>query len=181
MDPLLASPDRYSTLARAVAVINATIDGGDDPLGSIRQALSRFAAEDEVYPDAALAVIAAATASIEAVFDTSDLGTASLRLNAILAETSSAPRLSNHGGGRWHLHVNREPFDWASWFLSASALAMATALSEQGRIAWGRCAREGCGRVFSGTGSGAPQTYCSNRCGSRVRMARRRASGISHV
>jgi len=169
----------HSTLARLVAVINARLDAtvaGIDPTDVIRTELNRFAGVEEQLPDEAIAAIDAASRELEAVFDLADPDSVSVALNRILAATSSAPRLSNHGGQRWHLHVDREPFGWASWFLSASALSLATALSEQGRVLWGRCAAPDCQRVFSGSGSGAPQTFCSSRCGSRVRMARQRAS-----
>jgi len=175
MTDIPAHPEpKHSALERLVAVINARGDGD-----AIRGVLSEFSDGSEHYPDEAVDAVRTGSASMEALFDIDDLDSAALRINEILSATSSRPRLSNHNGARWHLHVDREPLDWESWFLSASALAMAVCISDQGEIPWGRCARAECGRVFSGLGGGTAQTYCSNRCGSRERMAKRRASARS--
>jgi len=168
------SAPRHSALERLVAVVNAR-----GQAEAIRTALTDFADGAESYSDDAVTAVGRAAVTAEALFDIGDVNVAAARLNEILSATASAPRLSNHGGVRWHLHVDQQPFDWATWFLSASALSMAVTLSDHSRIIWGRCARPGCGLVFSGLGRGSAQTYCSNRCGSRVRMARRRAAAAN--
>jgi predicted RNA-binding Zn ribbon-like protein len=170
-DVTSVSAPRHSALERLVAVVNAR--GQSE---SIRSALTDFAGGAESYSDDAVTAVGRAAATVEALFDVGDIDVAAAQLNDILTSTSSAPRLSNHGGVRWHLHLDTQPFDWSRWFLSASALSMAVTLSDHSRITWGRCARPGCGLVFSGLGRGSAQTYCSNRCGSRVRMAKRRAA-----
>lgn len=169
----------HSALERLVTVLNALADSSEDgpeaSIAAIREALGQYGDIVDGYFDDAVAMIGRSALSMAHLFDDHDIAAASIALNRILAATSATPRLSNHSGERWHLHVDTEPFEWDSWFRSASALSMAVTLSEHGRIPWGRCARPGCDRVFSGLGRGAAQVYCSNRCGSRVRMAKLRA------
>ncbi|MEJ8645586.1 CGNR zinc finger domain-containing protein [Streptomyces sp. MS1.HAVA.3] len=60
------------------------------------------------------------------------------------------------------------------WFLASGALALAHLVTEYGRIAWGACAAEGCGRFFLATGPGSVRRYCSTSCATRARVAAHR-------
>lgn len=100
------------------------------------------------------------------------------QINSILEECGSRPRLSNHGGHFWHLHVDRaDEAPWDEWLAATSALALAQLLSERGRIAWGECGAPQCRRVFLHDGPGSPRRHCSPTCASRTRVARHRAKG----
>ncbi|MCU1405149.1 MAG: hypothetical protein JWQ43_1452, partial [Glaciihabitans sp.] len=137
MNSVLPTPaPRHSALERLVAILNTGPESA-----AIRDALSSFADGKEEYPDEAVEAVGASAATMSEMFAMDDVDSVATKLNEILNATSSGPRLSNHGGARWHVHVDRQPFDWASWFLSASALSMAVALSDHGRVVWGRCAR----------------------------------------
>lgn len=103
-----------------------------------------------------------------------DVDTCAAALNALLAEHTTRPRLSNHDGHSWHLHVERAE-DWACWLAASGALALAQLLSQRGRIAWGECAASGCRTLFLDDGPGSTRRYCSTTCGNRARVAEHRA------
>ena len=182
MDPSMPLPAEahHNPLVRLIAVMNAATDArdsvGDDHRGTraISETLSALSPDRRIYPAEAVQAIERASVEFDAVFDAADVDTAAEVLNILLASASATPRLSNHDGSGWHIHSDRVPFAWRDWFVAGSALALAVALSEHGRLGWGRCARPGCARVFENTGSGAPRIYCSPGCGSRVRVARQR-------
>ncbi|MQA01177.1 MAG: CGNR zinc finger domain-containing protein [Streptosporangiales bacterium] len=129
----------------------------------------------EAFTVADAAALRAAAGRLTAVLLLTDVDHAARALNALLAECATAPRLSNHDGHHWHLHVDRHDAGWAEWFLTSSALALAQLMSERGRIAWGECAAAGCATLFLGTGPGSPRRYCSKECATRARVAAHRA------
>lgn len=95
-------------------------------------------------------------------------------LNAMLDAHTTRPRLSNHDGHSWHLHVERTD-DWGTWLAASGALALAQLLTERGRVAWGECAATGCRTLFLDDGPGSPRRYCSATCAGRARAAEHRA------
>lgn len=103
-----------------------------------------------------------------------DVDAAAHALNALLDQYTARPRLSNHDGHLWHLHVERAA-DWGSWFAASGALALAQLLTERGRLAWGECAAAGCRELFLDDGPGSARRYCSTACGNRARVAEHRA------
>ncbi|ADD43985.1 CGNR zinc finger domain-containing protein [Stackebrandtia nassauensis] len=103
-----------------------------------------------------------------------DVDAAAHALNALLDEHSAHPRLSNHDGHAWHLHVERDS-GWDTWLAASGALALAQLLTERGRLAWGECAAEGCRNLFLDDGPGSPRRYCTTKCASRARVAEHRA------
>lgn len=105
--------------------------------------------------------------------ETADIAATSL--NGVLNRSGAQPRLSNHDGHFWHLHVDREGSDWGDWLAASGALALAQLLSERGRIAWGACAATECGRFFLDTGPGSARRYCSSSCATRARVREHRA------
>ncbi|MFD0555534.1 putative stress-induced transcription regulator [Stackebrandtia endophytica] len=105
--------------------------------------------------------------------ETADI--AATALNGVLRRSGAQPRLSNHDGHFWHLHVDREGSDWGDWLAASGALALAQLLSQRGRIAWGSCAATECGRFFLDTGPGSARRYCSSACATRARVREHRA------
>lgn len=180
----------WSPLHRLIDVSNAVVDWrrtGSDPddsddsdrqdqlraaVGSVMDQHSMRARE---WPVEALDAIAASATQLLEVLGERDPDMVAVQLNQLLAGTSRSPRLSNHGGRPWHLHVDPLEFDWNVWFTSASALSLALALSERGRVVWGTCRADTCGSVFVDSGRGGPRLYCSNTCASRTRVAEMRA------
>ncbi|MEU9148360.1 CGNR zinc finger domain-containing protein [Streptomyces sp. NPDC048349] len=135
---------------------------------------------EEAFPEAGAAELRAAAGRMAEVLAESDEDRAAGALNALLEECATRPRLTRHDGHPWHLHVDRgEEAGWGDWFLASGALALAQLLTEYGRIAWGACAAEGCGRFFLAIGPGSARRYCSTTCSSRARVAahRRRRRG----
>lgn len=129
----------------------------------------------QAFTAADAASLRAAVGRLTEVLLMTDVDRAAGGLNALLAECATVPRLSNHDGHSWHLHVDRRDAGWAEWFLTSSALALAQLLSERGRIAWGECAAAGCRTLFLDTGPGSPRRYCSKECAGRARVAAHRA------
>lgn len=107
-----------------------------------------------------------------AVFSAPNVEKAAHMLNALLKEHANAPRLSNHGGSAWHIHVDSDDHTtWSEWLATSSALALAILLAEKGRNPGGLCASSGCGRPFIDLGKGGGRSYCSPRCATRERVA----------
>lgn len=130
---------------------------------------------EEAFPEAGAAELRAAARRMAGVLGESGEDRAADALNALLEECATRPRLTRHDGHPWHLHVDRgEEAGWGDWFLASGALALAQLLTEYGRIAWGACAAEGCGRFFLATGPGSARRYCSTTCSSRSRVAAHR-------
>ncbi|MFJ6051466.1 CGNR zinc finger domain-containing protein [Streptomyces sp. NPDC092307] len=136
---------------------------------------------EEVFSEASAAELRAAARRMAAVLGEGDEDRAAESVNALFAEYGTRPRLTRHDGHPWHLHVDRgEEAGWGEWFLASGALTLAQLLTEYGRIAWGSCAAESCGRLFLATGPGSTRRYCSGSCATRARVAahrRRRREG----
>lgn len=107
-----------------------------------------------------------------AVFSaTSTKETADL-LNGLLDRYASKPRLSDHNGSFWHIHIDSSDHaPWDEWLATSSALALAILLSEKQRNPGGICASRSCGRPFIDTGKGGGRSYCSPRCATRERVS----------
>ncbi|OEJ30806.1 CGNR zinc finger domain-containing protein [Streptomyces subrutilus] len=130
---------------------------------------------EQAFPEAGAAELRAAARRMAGVLRETDEDRAADALNALLEECATRPRLTRHDGHPWHLHVDRgEEAGWGDWFLASGALALAQLLTEYGRIAWGACAAEGCGRFFLATGPGSVRRYCSTTCAGRSRVAAHR-------
>jgi predicted RNA-binding Zn ribbon-like protein len=102
------------------------------------------------------------------------------RVNRLLDRAQTPPRLSNHDGTAWHLHITADEAPWADWLAAVAGLALARLLAEDGVARIGRCAAPSCSRVFAGGLRNHPRRYCSPTCANRARVAafraRRRAS-----
>ncbi|MGW6984692.1 CGNR zinc finger domain-containing protein [Streptomyces sp. NPDC054932] len=130
---------------------------------------------EEAFPEASAGELRAAARRMAAVLGESDEDRAAEAINALFEECATRPRLTRHDAHPWHLHVDRgEEAGWGDWFLASGALALARLLTDYGRIAWGACAAEGCGRFFLATGPGSARRYCSGSCGARARVAAHR-------
>ncbi|KPI02278.1 protein of unknown function DUF1470 [Actinobacteria bacterium OV450] len=139
---------------------------------------------EETFTEEAAAELRAAARRMGNVLAEADEDRAAEALNALFAQYAAPPRLTRHDGHPWHLHVDRgESSGWGGWFLASGALELSRLLTEYGRIAWGACAAEGCGRFFLGTGPGSARRHCSRACATRARVAahrrRKRAEGAA--
>jgi predicted RNA-binding Zn ribbon-like protein len=182
MDPAAgAQADRVVRLAVDLVNLRARLPERA-PLDA--RTLRRFLAEHgEPAPvrlgPADAAAIAAVETELRAVFDAPGVDEAAALVNGLLLRAGSRPRLSNHHGTRWHLHVTGEDAPWAEWLAATTGLGLARLLAEDGTGRLGRCAAPGCRRVFAGGPRNHPRRYCSPACGNatRVRAFRDRRRG----
>jgi len=109
-----------------------------------------------------------------AVADAPSDGERAERLNALLAAATAHPRLTDHDG-TWHLHFRDD--DRPPSAIVAAILSAGTALHLVGRGMGrlGRCAAEGCARIYADTSRGGKQRYCSPACANRDAVRRHRA------
>ncbi|WP_031465660.1 CGNR zinc finger domain-containing protein [Sciscionella sediminilitoris] len=100
-------------------------------------------------------------------------------LNALLAESSSYPRLTDHLGDGWHIHYRDDRLSAAGVVKALISVGTAVHLTGRGMHRLGRCALEECRAVFADFTRGGRQRYCSPGCANRdaVRRHRARRSG----
>ncbi len=94
-------------------------------------------------------------------------------LNALLAESTGPPRLTDHDG-HWHLHHRDDGLGLAGVLRALLATGTATHLATRGMDRLGRCAAEGCDRVYADVSRNGRQRYCSARCGNTDAVRRHR-------
>jgi predicted RNA-binding Zn ribbon-like protein len=127
--------------------------------------------------DADITQLRAVAADLHAVFAASSTAAAARRLNRLLGACAGPPRLTDHHGTAWHLHVDAsDGGPWAQWLATSGAMALAALLTGRQAKPGGLCAAIGCRRPFIDLGRGAARRYCSTRCASRARVAAHRRS-----
>ena len=112
---------------------------------------------------------------LRTVFDAEDHGAAAAAVNALLADVRIGPHLTRHDGEGWHLHYAPPDAPVLDRVRSTTAFALAMLVSEYGLDRHGRCAAEGCDRVFADTSRNAARRYCSPACANRSAVAAHRA------
>lgn len=109
-----------------------------------------------------------------AVVDESDFALRAELLNALLAESTAHPRLTDHLGG-WHLHYRDTVISFARKLRALVSAGTALHLAGRGMHRLGRCAADGCDRVYADTSRNGRQRYCSPACANRDAVRRHRA------
>jgi predicted RNA-binding Zn ribbon-like protein len=162
-------PDRPRERVEATQVIGVLRDHGE--------------AEPILVTATDVEAMRSVAADLWRVFAAPDVSAAAERLNAMLARTAGSPRLTDHAGTGWHLHLDAtDEGPWAAWFATSSAMALATVIADRQAKPGGLCAAAGCGTPFADLGRGDPRRYCSPRCATRERVAahrRRQAAGAA--
>ena len=166
----------------AVALVNtqdARVDDSGDDLSTIRD-LERFLSEHglaaEAEPsEADLAAVHELRTELRAVFAAPDETTAAGALNELLAASEPVPRLSDHGGGRWHLHVGSRTAGPAARLRAITSLGLALVLADEGRERLGLCADQDCGAVFVDSSKNLSRRYCCEGCSNRANVRAYRA------
>lgn len=132
----------------------------------------------EENPDVAasdLDALKTVTRELYEVFAATNTQDAVIQINKFLDRYTQKPRLSEHGGAPWHIHVDsNDHAPWAEWFAASSAFALAVLLAEKQQSPAGLCASQTCGRPFIDLGKGGGRKYCSPRCATRERVAMHR-------
>ncbi len=96
-------------------------------------------------------------------------------LNALLAESTAHPRLTAHTGS-WHLHYRDTEIPFARKLRALISSGTALHLAGRGMHRLGRCAADGCGRVYADTSRNGRQRYCTPSCANRDAVRRHRAA-----
>ena len=109
------------------------------------------------------------------VVDTADPAGRAALLNALLAESSSSPRLTDHAGDGWHIHYRDADLPLAGVLRALISVGTALHLSGRGMDRLHRCALADCGRPFADFTRGGRQRYCSPPCANRDAVRRHRA------
>jgi predicted RNA-binding Zn ribbon-like protein len=162
----------------AVDLVNLRTRGGAAPLDAA--ALERFLLDHGEQPPVRIDrggadAINGVETELRAVFDAGDVDTAAGLVNRLLARAGTRPRLSDHDGTPWHLHLTGEDASWADWLAANTGLGLARLLAEDGTARLGRCAAPSCRQVFAGGPRNHPRRYCSPACGNAARVAAFRA------
>ncbi len=161
---------------RAVAVLIALDAPADDRTATVREVLCRFGeADTQAIGSAQIDRLAAVAGELRPVITASDTAGAAAAINALLDTYAGTPRLTDHGGHPWHLHVDDDddgPF--VRWFMASTAMALAVLVSQWQAPPLRECASPACRRPFVRSERGAPRRYCCATCGTRERVARLR-------
>jgi len=95
-------------------------------------------------------------------------------LNVLLAESTAHPRLTAHTGS-WHIHYRDTLIPFARKLRALISSGTALHLAGRGMHRLGRCAADGCDRVYADTSRNGRQRYCSPACANRDAVRRHRA------
>jgi predicted RNA-binding Zn ribbon-like protein len=174
MDPSAQDQRVDRTVRLAVDLVNLRSRLGTAPLGVaiLRRFLTNHGEQPPIRLDQADATaIAAVEAELRAVFDAPGVDAAANLVNRLLERAGNRPRLSDHDGTPWHLHVTDEDAGWSDWLAATTGLGLARLLAEDGTARLGRCAAPACRRVFAGGPRNHRRRYCSPACGNAARVA----------
>jgi predicted RNA-binding Zn ribbon-like protein len=146
------TPEELTARCLAAGVVDHTGAGADD-LATTRDLLDTWCA----------------------IVDAPDVRTRVDRLNALLAASTAHPRLTDHAGG-WHVHYRHDHLPLGGILRALFATGTALHLTGRGMHRLGRCAADGCDRVYADVSRTGRQRYCSPRCANRDAVRRHRAS-----
>ncbi len=172
---------RSDALGAAVALVNAVSTTRGEPVPDapapdrMRTVLTEHNFLAARAPAAVEPAMRAWARRLRAVFDAADVDAAAAAVNALLADVTIEPHLSGHDGQPWHLHYSPPEADLVERVRATTAFALAMLVSEYGVDRHGRCAADGCERVFADTSRNAARRYCSSACANRSAVAAHRA------
>ncbi|MGK2947325.1 MAG: CGNR zinc finger domain-containing protein [Acidimicrobiales bacterium] len=106
----------------------------------------------------------------------SDAAVAIVRVNEELTELRVAPSIVDHDSVGPHLHWTPPTATFDDQVVTDVLMALAQELCDHGIDRFGRCAAEGCDRIFFDTTRNGSRRFCSDpRCASRTHTADHRA------
>ncbi len=112
---------------------------------------------------------------LRGVFTMGDVRSVVDVLNALLAESSALPQLTDHDGV-WHLHFTPPESSLVAHMAAESAMGLASVIRDHGLERLQVCAAVGCSRVFVDTSRNRSRRYCNPEiCGNRTNVAAYRA------
>jgi hypothetical protein len=167
---------RSDALGAAVDLVNAVIE---DPEGRVpdqlRAVLVAHSYRALDAPDGIEPALRAWSRRLRTVFDVTSDDEAAAAVNALLVDVRIEPHLTDHDGEGWHLHYTPPEVGLVDRIRATTAFALAMLVSEYGVTRHGRCAAEGCAKVFADTSRNAARRYCSSACANRSAVAAHRA------
>lgn len=154
------------------------VDLANDPPVDLADLLRRCDAHDMLAEEVRPEDFDGCRALIDAwltVVDADDVHARVERLNALLAEHASHPRLTDHAGSGWHIHYRESGATLTGQLAVLILTGTALHLTTRGMNRLSRCASSDCDAVFADVSRNGRQRYCSPRCGSREAVRRHRA------
>ncbi|MGI5127605.1 CGNR zinc finger domain-containing protein [Pseudonocardia sp. CA-107938] len=175
MDFIGYKSDALGAAVDLVNAVTATPPDQQQPADALRTILVEHGYLARRAPASVEPALRAWARRMRTVFDAVDLRDAAVAVNALLADVRVEPHLSDHDGQAWHLHYSPPEAGVVDRLRSTTAFALAMLVSEYGIDRHGRCAAEGCNRVFADTSRNAARRYCSPACANRSAVAAHRA------
>jgi predicted RNA-binding Zn ribbon-like protein len=183
---VLFSHDTVRALDCLVDLVNsatsATTEDELPDLESVREYVARhdLRGVGALTPDDLIALHGLRSA-IAPVLDATDAGAAAAAVNALVADTTVTPRLTDHDGYPWHLHYFTPGSTLAERLRIECGMALAHLVATEERTRLSRCAAPDCDRVLVDLSRNRSKRYCDARtCGNRLHVAayreRRRAA-----
>ncbi|WP_206488326.1 CGNR zinc finger domain-containing protein [Rhodococcus sp. KRD162] len=99
-------------------------------------------------------------------------------LNALLAQASAYPRLTDHAGDGWHMHYRDPNIELGGVIRALVSVGTALHLTGRGMSRLGRCAATDCDLAFADTSRTGRQRYCGTVCSNRDAVRRHRARAM---
>lgn len=164
------------TLETTVEIVNGLADPGLDVRGILAEA--GFSRVDEATDDAVERLRARLGDLAPLVRSLPDRPTedAAAAVNAELAGLSLTPSIVDHDGVGPHMHWTPPAAAFDDRVVADIVMALARELCDNGTIRFGRCAAEGCDRLFYDGTRNRSRRFCSDpRCASRTHTADHRA------
>ncbi|OZE31969.1 hypothetical protein CH259_25880 [Rhodococcus sp. 05-2254-4] len=100
-------------------------------------------------------------------------------LNALLAQASAYPRLTNHADDGWHMHYRDPNIELGGVIRALVSVGTALHLTGRGMSRLDRCAAADCTLAFADTSRTGRQRYCGTVCSNRDAVRRHRARAAS--
>jgi predicted RNA-binding Zn ribbon-like protein len=167
----------------AVQLVNTTDPARDDVDSLVdRAGLLELTAAHPTWAarvaDSDVAPLRALRGSLRTVFEAAAAGdtrAAATTLNGLLAASEVRPQVSDHDGGRWHLHMLEGAPSVSTAYAAAAVMGLAVLFTEVGPDRFGLCQAPPCRRVYVDTSTNRSRRYCSDRCATRANVAAYRA------
>ena len=168
---------RSDALGAAVDLVNAVIEDPDDGVpDKLRGVLVAHSYRALDAPDSVEPALGAWARRLRTAFEVSTVEEAAAAINALLVDVSIEPHLTSHDDTEgWHLHYTAPEAGLVDRMRATTAFALAMLVSEYGISRHGRCAADGCAKVFADTSRNAARRYCSSACANRSAVAAHRA------
>ncbi|HEY5833622.1 CGNR zinc finger domain-containing protein [Streptomyces sp.] len=123
-----------------------------------------------------VAAVQAVRARFTEVFAATDDAGAATKLNAMIAEAGTTPRLTDHDGYDWHVHYFAPGASLADHLAADCGMALAFLIVGGERERLRRCDAPNCRRAFVDLSRNRSRRYCDSRtCGNRLHVAAYRA------